>query len=114
MRYRKESATGDYVFGTGSVFLADSPETVAQAISTRMRLYAGEWFIDKREGLNLDLVLGYGTQTTRDVEIQRRIAQTQGVQRIVTYSSRVDNRAFKVECTVDTIYGRATISEAIR
>jgi hypothetical protein len=79
-----------------------------------MRLYVGEWFLDKREGLNLDAILGYGTQTTRDLEVQQRIAQTIGVQRIITYSSNVEGRAFHVECTVETIYGPVTISEVIR
>jgi hypothetical protein len=113
MRYRKEGATGDYLFGNAP-FLADSPDCVAQAILTRLRLYAGEWFLDKREGLDLDLILGYGTQATRDREVQQRIVETTGVLRIVSYSSNVDTRAFSVTCTVDTIYGPTTISEVIR
>ena len=114
MRYRRESPDGDYVFGTSADFLVDSADAVAQAALTRMRLYAGEWFLDKREGLDLTLILGYGTQTTRDAEVQSRIGETQGVQRIVAYSSSMDGRAFHVTCTVDTIYGTTTISGVIR
>lgn len=114
MRYRKEDVTGDYAFGPGSAFLVDSPEAVAQAVRTRLKLYAGEWFLDKREGLDLDMVLGYGTQMTRDREVQRVISGTTGVQRIVSYSSDVVDRNFTVSCTVETIYGVTTISEVIR
>lgn len=114
MRYRKDDAAGDYVFGPGAVFLADSPAAVAQAVLTRLRLYAGEWFLDRREGLTLDLVLGYGTQTTRDREIQRRIAGTKGVRRIIVYSSSVEARAMRVSCEVETDYGAANIDEVIR
>lgn len=107
---------GDYVFGPAGRFLADSPEAVAQAVLTRVRLYVGEWFLDKRVGLNKDAILGYGTQQTRDAEVKSRILDTQGVLRITDYSSQVDatTRAFTVTCTVDTIYGRATINEVIR
>jgi hypothetical protein len=114
MRYRKESPTGDYIFGNSTLFLVDSPEAVAQAVLTRLRLYAGEWFLDDREGLNLDMILGYGTQTTRDREVQQRIVETTGVLGIVSYSSNADARSFKVTCDVSTIYGPATINEVIR
>jgi hypothetical protein len=114
MRYRREDANEDYIFGPGSSFMVDTPEAVAQAVKTRLRLYVGEWFLDTREGLNLDLVLGYGTQMTRDREVQRVITGTTGVRRILSYSSDATNRAFKVTATVETIYGITTINEAIR
>lgn len=114
MRYRREDNDGDYVFGPGSTFMANTPEAVAQAVLTRLRLYAGEWFLDTREGLNLDLILGYGTQMTRDREVQRVITGTEGVQRIISYSSDATSRTFKVDATVETIYGIATITGAIR
>lgn len=117
MRYRKLSPAGDSTFCSGATsFLVDTPEAVAQAARTRMRLYAGEWFLDKREGLNLDLILGYGTQDTRDREVQQRILNTKGVTAIDTYSSQVDSvlRAFVVSATIDTLYGKATIKEALR
>ena len=111
MRYREMTADRDYAFlGSQTSFLANSPATVAQAILTRMKLFAREWFLDDREGLDKDLILGYGTQGTRDQAIQQRILGTEGVVRIAAYSSSVDrDRAFSVSATVDTIYGRTTI-----
>lgn len=113
MRYRRMSQSGDYVFGRGATFLVDTPGAVAQAIHTRLRLFADEWFLDKREGLDLRAILGYGTSATRDREIQQRILNTPGVVKLTAYSSTVDRRHFKVQATVDTIYGPATISEVL-
>lgn len=114
MRYRKMDANGDYVFQGQSLFLINTPESVAQAILTRLKLFVGEWFLDKRVGLNLGLILGYGTQATRDAEVQRRILQTPGVVRLKEYSSSVDaDRGFHVTANVDTIYGPATIDEVL-
>lgn len=114
MRYRSMTASGDYVFGSGSSFLVNTPAAVAQAISTRLKLFAGEWFLDKREGLDLDNILGYGTQSTRDHEVQQRILNTPGVLKLLSYSSSIVNRGFTVACTVDTIYGTAQLNEVIR
>lgn len=113
MRYRTLSPTDDYQFGTGSPFLINTPETVAQAIKTRMRLMVGEWFLDTREGLDLERILGYRTQGTRDFEIKRRILDTQGVLSLDSYSSQVEGRNFTVTAVVNTIYGAVTITEIL-
>lgn len=115
MRYRQLDANRDYVFGYAPSFLADSPETVRQAVITRIRLHAQEWFLDLREGLDLTNILGYGTQALRDREIQRRILGTPGVQGITSYASQVDpvTRAYNVQATIATIYGPITINEAL-
>lgn len=110
MKYRAMTADGDYAFGQGSRMLADSPECVAQAVLTRLRLYRGEWFLDTREGLDRDRILGYGTQATRDAEIKARISGTPGVASILAYESRVDVRDFHVAALVETAYGQATLN----
>lgn len=111
MRYRAQDANGDYVFQGASPFLINSPATVAQAILTRVKLYKGEWFLDQTIGLDKDQILGYGTQTTRDTEIQRIILQTTGVTALTAYSSTYDPiaRAFTVNATVETAYGQAIL-----
>lgn len=112
MRYRQMDANDDYVFGAAARFLVNTPATVAQAVLTRMRLWAKEWFLDAREGLAVDQILGTGTALTRDWAVQRRILGTPGVKRIVTYSSTVDQgRNFRVAATLDTVYGRVDINE---
>lgn len=112
MRYRALSPSGDYLFGQGAYFLVNSPATVAQAIKTRLKLLAGEWFLDDRVGLNTNLILGRNTEGTRDREVQKRILGTLGVTRIVRYQSTINVRDFRVVALVDTIYGeQITINE---
>lgn len=117
MRYRKLSPTGDYVFGGGQqAFLINSPAAVAQAIKTRLALQLGEWFLDTTDGTNWKTgVLGRYTAGVRDDIIRSRINNTPGVLTIESYGSTYDSvaRTFRVEVTVNTIYGQATVAESI-
>lgn len=113
MRYRALTPDGDYPFGHAGVYLVDSPQAVAQAISTRLKLWAGEWFLDSEEGTPyMQHILGMGTSATRDIAIKSHILGTQGVKQIISYKSSLDGptRKFSVECLVDTIYGAATVN----
>jgi len=109
MRYRLLDAQGDYSFGHGqSDFLINTPETVAQAVKTRMLLWLGEWFLDTRDGTDWNnSVLGKYTEATRDAVIRERILDTPGVNSIITYNSNFDGntRRFSVTVAIDTIYG---------
>lgn len=110
IRYRMLDANGDYVFGQGpGEFLVDSPFAVAQAIRTRLNLWAGEWFLDNTEGTPYSTqVLGMGTQQLYDQAIQDRILGTLGVRDIASYQSNLDqNRNLAISCIVDTIFGAA-------
>jgi len=114
MRYREQTAEGDYQFLGTSPFLANSPQTVAQAIRTRLRLRAGDWFLDNRLVFDLAKVLGTNTQATRDDEVKRVITGTPGVRTLLSYGSEVSaDRRFTVTATIDTIYGQVTITEAL-
>ncbi|MDM8357467.1 hypothetical protein [Pandoraea communis] len=115
MRYRKEDADGDYVLGGAAAFLVNSPETVAQAVATRLRLIRGEWFLDTTAGMPWDQVLGKNTQATADSAIRECILGTQGVVEITAYESSLDpdTRAMTVTATITTIYGETTIQETL-
>lgn len=113
MRYRALDENGDYRFGRSNQFLIDSPEAVAQAILTRLKLYTGEWFLDKSEGTDYaGAIWGFGTQGTRDFELQDRILETPGVRTITAYQSTFDSRTreFTVLGQVDTLYGVTEIN----
>jgi hypothetical protein len=117
MRYRTLDENGDYVIGASQAnFLINSPETVAQAVQTRLRLIAGEYFLDTTTGVPYQTeILGYGTQATRDAAIQEIIVETQGVTELVDYASVVDpsTRAMTVAATINTQYGQTTITAAL-
>lgn len=116
MRYRVLSPTRDYVFGRGpGEFLVNTPETVAQAVLTRLLLITGEWFLDLEEGTPyLTDILGTGTQNIYDQAIQERILSTQGVTGIQNYVSFLDpeTRRLTVSCTIITLYGNAEVTIA--
>ncbi|MNK60458.1 hypothetical protein D3C87_795920 [compost metagenome] len=115
MRNRAMDAEDDYVFGPGSRFLVNSPQAVAQAVLTRMRLWTNEWFLNEREGLDVPRILGNRTALTRDWAVQRRILGTPGVKAILSYTSTVEvnGRSFRVSANIDTIYGQVTLDEVL-
>lgn len=117
MRYRKLDADGDYTLGSGADFHANTPEAVAQAVLTRLRLWTGEWFVDTTDGTPWDTeILGKRLQRKNpDSAIKRRILETDGVTEITDYSSTFDGetRKFSVTATINTAYGSASISEIV-
>jgi hypothetical protein len=117
MRYRALSASGDYTFGQGTKnFLVNSPDAVAQAVITRLKLLAGEWFLDITEGTPYSTeVLGTGTRDTYDEAVRDRILGTEGVLEITGYSSTYsgETRNLTVSATISTIYGETTIQQVL-
>ena len=117
MRYRKLDANGDYLFGSGfGNFFIDVPEAVAQACATRLKLWLGEWFVDITQGMPwLTEVIGTGTSTLYDAAIRSHILDTQGVLRIVTYSSvrNPNTRGLAVAVRIDTVYGEAALTVSV-
>ena len=107
MKYRALSSSGDFQYGRPGIFLTDSPEAVAQAVLTRLKLFTGDWFLDVTEGTDYsNKVIGAHTQNTRDIEIKSRILDTPGVAELAQYYSRVTtDRVMVVTATVITIYG---------
>lgn len=107
MKYRQLDAAGDFSIGT---FYTDVPNAVAQAVQTRLRLFAGEWFLDTTDGTPWRTdVLGKYTRETYDTVVQQRILSTPGVTGIAEYASAFDGnkRALTVSATINTIYGQA-------
>ena len=115
MKYRKLTENGDYAFGRGGADMhADTPEAVGQAVLTRLRLFAGEWFVDLKEGTPyVPGVLGKHTQDTYDPVFRERILDTEGVTGIVSYASSFDGetRKLSVRAVIGTVYGETTIQE---
>ena len=116
MRYRRLDDEGDYCLGTGADWLSNTPEAVAQAVMTRLRLHAGDWFTDTEDGTPWRTeVLGKYTLSTYDAVIKSRILDTPGVIGIEGYTSEFNGqtRRLTVSATVTTEYGSATASGPI-
>lgn len=114
MRYRKLDENGDRVFGHSlEDFWIDVPEAPAQAVSTRLRLWQGQWFLNVDDGTPWSTkVLGKYTGSSRDPILQTRVLTTPGVTGIAAYASQLnrDTRAFTVQMTIDTQYGQVTLA----
>jgi hypothetical protein len=115
MRYRKLDAAGDFVFGRGAAaYHHNTPEAVAQAVLTRLKLWRGEWFLDKSEGTPYTpAIFGKHTDKSYDFALRARVLETPGVTEIVEYESRVEPsmRRLEVSLTINTAYGQAVIRE---
>ena len=114
MRYRTLDQNGDYTFGqNGANFLVNSPEAVAQAVRTRLKLIQGEWYLDSSAGMPYRAdVLGVNTAATRDLAFRTMILATDGVSSITEYASYLNpqTRAFAVAATIETSYGTTTVT----
>lgn len=113
MKYRKQTETGDMVFGNGLLdFYIDTPEAVGQAVETRLKLWVGEWFLNVTEGTEYQTnVLGTGKSQSAGPVIRQRILETEGVTEIVSFDLNVnaETRRLSIESTINTIYGQTNI-----
>lgn len=117
MRYRRENDAGDYTFGNGdNTWLINSPETVAQAVKTRLELWYGEWFLDTTDGTPwIQSVLGKHPPDAYSLAIRTRILETRGVNAILQFDiiNNSTSRRVQFRAEIDTLYGSTTvISEA--
>lgn len=114
MRYRKLSSDGDYVFGSGkNDFLVNSPEAVAQAILSRLKLWLGEWFADTSDGTGWNQsIVGKQSKNLYELTLHQRVLETPGVKDIVDFQSALDpdTRRLTVSMTVNTIFGEASLN----
>lgn len=85
----------------------NSPDCVGQAILTRLKLIAGEWFLNVREGTPyFGQILGENTRPLYDQAIRERILGTPNVLSILEYQSILDanSRKLSVQASVLTAF----------
>ena len=104
MKLRIVDCNGDMCFGNSLAnFQTNTRGLVAQLISSRLRLWVGEFFADTSDGMPwFQDVLGNRTTPTYDAVIKYRILSTPGVVSIQHYSSTLINRALSVTVSVLT------------
>jgi hypothetical protein len=107
-----DPVTGDIV--TSGVQFITGRDEIAQTITTRLRLFSGEYFRDTRDGTPWFQVIleKSSTLTQKDAAIKRRIAETEGVINLLSYSTDFDinQRNYTVQCEVETQYGSVNVS----
>lgn len=114
MKYRQLDSLGDYAIG--KPFLENSPTCVAQAVSTRLKLWRKEWFVDTSDGTPYsEEVLGKRQERVPEAAIKKRILGTTGVTSITAFSSQYDGdtRELLINATIDTLYGSTSIDTTL-
>lgn len=119
MIYRRLDKNWDYTFGHGKADYLSEKEAVAQAIKTRLYLLYKEWWEDLEDGLPLfERILGASGSKENveaiDIIYRDRIEKTKGVLAVTKYESEFNahTRAYSFLCTVETLYGMLSVTNA--
>ncbi len=111
MRVRRIEENGD--IATSGVIWLYNRDAVGQTIQTRLRLFLGEYFRDIQDGTPwFQEILGTFDNIGRvESIIKRRISETEGVDRILEFSTNYDpsTRIYSVNCNVLTQWGALDI-----
>lgn len=111
------SPTGDYTFGqSGQNFLVDSPAAVGQAALTRLRLWAGEWFLNLEEGTPYwQQILAHKNLGLAEAAIRDRILGTPFATGLTNFSVVFNSttRALGVTGILSTAFGVQYIDVAL-
>jgi hypothetical protein len=112
MAYRPLSESGDYVIG--QPLLKNTPETVAQAVMTRLKLITGEYWLNLTVGMPWLNIIGQRVSSAYyDPIIQQVILGTPGVTQVTSYSSSVTGRNLSVICSIDTLFGSTVVASVV-
>jgi len=117
MTVRKLDDSGD-IATSGTQFLSKQKE-IAQTVTTRLRLFLGEYFRDILDGTPwFQDILGKGQSLdVRDAAIKRRVLQTSGVLSIFEFNTDFDlqTRKYSVSMGIVTPFGNEliTVSDVI-
>lgn len=113
MRYRKLDADDDMMFGhQQNDFYMDSVDAVAQAVGTRLRMWAGEFFLDTSDGTAYQNIMGTRSQKNIDPIIRARILGTPGVTSVESLEVEINStiRQATITARISTIYGAVTVT----
>ena len=117
MTVRKLEDSGD-IATSGTQFLSSQKE-IAQTVTTRLKLFLGEYFRDILDGTPwFQDILGKGQSLdVRESAIKRRVLQTSGVLSIFEFNTDFDlqTREYSVSMGIVTPFGNEliTISDVI-
>lgn len=97
---------------SGKQFLSDIEE-VAQTVTTRLRLFLGEYFRDITDGTPwFEQVLGKGSSLEgKEAAIKNRIVRTGGVTQLTSFSTdfNINTRTYTVNAGILTPFGTTQI-----
>ena len=118
MKYRRQDANGDYVFGAGSDNFLFDTNAVVQAIKTKILLFYREWWEDLGIGIPffqsiLGQINNQTLQNSFSQLLQDRILEIREVVSIDDISVSYDKHARTLSASISarTIYNEAAVLE---
>lgn len=114
MIVRSLDADNDWNFGKGRNDYLTANEAIGQNIKTRLQSFLGDCFFDVKAGLDWFNLLGSKNQLALELAVRATILNTTGVTAIIDVSITLENnRAIKMQYTVETVYSRANLGQPI-
>lgn len=113
MRMRALDRNNDWTFGKGKQNYQVDVEALKLHIKTRIKSWKGNCFFAEREGVDWNSYLDVGTKDFLDRDISRTILQTDGVIKIKTFNSELEDRNLTISCEIVSVYGNIFIEEAL-
>ena len=107
MRVSRLDENKDWTFGRGKANYAIEDEAIAQNVSTRVKSFANDWFLDTVA--NIDWIAILGLKTNRDIilnEVERVISETVNVIRIteIDFVENRQERFLTISAAIITIF----------
>jgi len=105
MRVRRIDASGDWQFGRGLSDYAKDDEAIKQNVSTRIKSFKNDWFLDTDAEIDwFDLLGRKGTQEEIKREVERVTLATDGVLQINSLELTRSNRSARIQLEITTIF----------
>ena len=107
MRVRSITAQGDFTFGKGRANYLTGSKAIAQNVKTRLRSFAGDWYLDVTHGVDwLNLLGNRGTERRIVRAVERTVLQTQGVVKVsrIEIVRRNRNRGIAIEVDYTDVF----------
>ena len=98
---------GDFTFGKGLSDYLTNQNATLHNIKTRLQQWKGDCFYAVAEGVDYNNLLDVGTKNLLDSDVKRIILQSEGVIKINSFESVLDNsvRAYSGQAIITTIFG---------
>ena len=107
MRVAGITASGDWRFGRGRATYLRNRDAIRQNVTTRIRSFTNDWFLDVDAGIDWITLLGSRGNESRLLRaIEKEVLTTEGVRAITALSivSREPSRGVLIELSFLTIF----------
>lgn len=109
MIFRNIDENGDWSFGKGIQDMTSANKAIGLNIQTRIQSWVGDCFFDMDAGIDWLNRLGSKNQRTLlELDLKRIIMQSEGVVKLLSFSTDLNGRSFTANYSVQTIYSTIT------